>query len=322
MEPIVEFNAISKRYHAQGEPALDRLTLAIPRGSFFGLLGPNGAGKSTLLAILCGILEPNEGKVEMQVEGARLTPRTARRYIGYVPQDFAFYPTLTVRENLAFFGAVHGLQGRQLDDRINACVDLALLGPQRHKRAATLSGGLKRRLNLAIACLHSPLLLVLDEPTVGMDAQSRLHVQRELRALRSAGTTILYSSHQLEEVEGLCDERAIIDQGRIVSTGHTATLLGEPIVELRTESPLPAPLVARLASITRARDLKHADCTIVISCAEPDAALVRALDMLHLESIKVREARLGGRSLETLFFQLTGTRLRDGDDDGSADRLR
>lgn len=319
---MIEIKGVSKRYPNTNLPALDRFSLSIARGSFFGLLGPNGAGKTTLLSILCGILEPTGGTVEIEVDGQRLAPRAARAWIGYAPQDLAFYPTLTVRENLEFFARVHAHGGTALKERVDACLALGQLGPQRHKRAAALSGGLKRRLNLAIALLHDPPLVVLDEPTAGVDAQSRLYLQGELRRLRERGTTIVYSSHLLEEVEALCDSLAIIDQGRLVASGGTSALLGEPVIELRLARALPPGLHDRLASITAAHDLKAADATIVIACDEPHAALVRALDLLHVESIGVIEARLGGRSLETLFFQLTGTRLRDGDADDHAPAAR
>ena len=326
MAARVEIESLTKLYRNTRIPALDRVSLTIPTGSFFGLLGPNGAGKTTLMSIVCGVLEPGGGDVRIVLDEQPTHPAAARHAIGFVPQDFAFYPTLSVRENLAFFGAVQGLHDRLLDERIDACIALGQLNPFRHRRAQLLSGGLKRRLNLAIAMLHQPPLLVLDEPTSGIDAQSRRFLQDELKRLHREGTTIVYTSHYLEEVADLCDHLAIIDHGRIAASGTREALLGQSLIELRLAQPASSGLTGRLAEITGARDLKQAEGVIIITCEDPQRGLVRALSLLQAEKESVIEARLGSRSLETLFFQQTGIQLRDGDGDpddhAQASRLR
>ena len=194
---------------------LDRVSLAIPDGSIFGLLGPNGAGKTTLISILCGLRRPAAGRVSVE-----------HRAIGLVPQELAFYPMLTVRENLRFFGGVQNLGGARLRERVDAVVAFAQLDGVLGRRAAQLSGGLKRRLNLAIGLLTEPDLVLLDEPTVGVDPQSRAFLLESIRAMRSPARHILYTSHYMEEVEAICDHVAIIDGGRVLAAGTLAAVLG------------------------------------------------------------------------------------------------
>jgi len=194
---------------------LDGVSLAIPDGSIFGLLGPNGAGKTTLISILCGLRRPAAGRVAVE-----------RRAIGLVPQELAFYPMLTVRENLGFFGGVQNLGGARLRERLDAVVAFARLEGVLERRAAELSGGLKRRLNLAIGLLTEPDLVLLDEPTVGVDPQSRAFLLESIGALRSPARHILYTSHYMEEVQAICDHVAIIDAGRVLAAGPLAAVLG------------------------------------------------------------------------------------------------
>jgi len=194
---------------------LDSVSLSIPDGSIFGLLGPNGAGKTTLISILCGLRRPAAGRVAV-----------ARRAIGLVPQELAFYPMLTVRENLRFFGSVQNLGGARLRERVDAVVAFAQLDGVLGRRAAQLSGGLKRRLNLAIGLLTEPDLVLLDEPTVGVDPQSRAFLLESIGALRSPARHILYTSHYMEEVQAICDHVAIIDAGRVLAAGPLAAVLG------------------------------------------------------------------------------------------------
>jgi len=219
--PLIDITGLTKIYHGGQRPALDDLALSVPAGRFFGLLGPNGAGKSTLISILCGVLAPTRGAV--RVAGG--DPRAVRAEIGLVPQELALYPTLTARENLEFFGRMQGLRGERLRRRIDTCLGIARLADRADQRAETYSGGLKRRLNLVIGLIHEPRLLILDEPTVGIDPQSRHFIHESLRALHAAGLTLVYSTHYMEEAEQLCDDLAIIDHGRILARGTVAELL-------------------------------------------------------------------------------------------------
>ncbi len=210
---------LSFRYPGRAELALDGMSLDIPDGGVFGLLGPNGAGKTTLISVLTGQLRGAAGHV--RVEGR----------VGLVPQEHAFYPMLTCLENLRFFGAVQGLGGAKLRQRVDAVAAFGRIEGLLARRAGQLSGGLKRRLNLAIGLLTEPEVLLLDEPTVGVDPQSRAFLLESIRSLARPGRTIVYTSHYMEEVQEICDHVAIIDAGRVLVSGALAELLqnaGEP----------------------------------------------------------------------------------------------
>jgi ABC-2 type transport system ATP-binding protein len=205
--------AVSYRYPGRGELALDGVSLEIPDGGVFGLLGPNGAGKTTLISLVSGLLRGAQGRIEVQGEA------------GLVPQDHAFYPMLTCRENLAFFGAVQGLAGAELESRVAAVAAFGRIEGVLARRAGQLSGGLKRRLNLAIGLLSEPEVLLLDEPTAGVDPQSRAFLLESIRALARPGRTIVYTSHYMEEVQAICDRVAILDAGRVLASGALSELL-------------------------------------------------------------------------------------------------
>lgn len=221
----IETRDLVKIYKGAEEPALDRLTLVVPEGEIFGLLGPNGAGKTTTINILCGILAATSGHA--QVAGFDLNDHLSeiRHLIGAAPQDTALYPSLTARENLNFFGSMYGLHGKVLRERVNHYLSLFGLEKFANRTIRTYSGGMKRRINLIAAILHQPRILFLDEPTVGIDVQSRTVILEYLKKLNREGTTIVYTSHYMEEAEHLCSMIAIIDQGRIIIEGRPAAII-------------------------------------------------------------------------------------------------
>jgi ABC-2 type transport system ATP-binding protein len=311
----IDLAGVAKTYPRADAPALAGIDLHVPAGSFLGLLGPNGAGKTTLISILAGILAPDGGTITLQpADGSpALSPQAARARLGLVPQDLAFYPSLSVEENLRFFGAMQGLGGARLREALDAALAVGRLEGVRRQAAATLSGGMRRRLNLAIGVIHRPALLVLDEPTVGVDAQSRHYLQQELRALHARGTTIVYTSHYLEEVEALCDRIAVIDRGRLVAHGALDDLLQDDVVRLRLATRLPARFVEALLALPAVSDLRVDDAAVAIVTGTPAATLAAALDLARDAGMPVVEAAMGTRDLEALFFKLTGTRLRDGE---------
>ena len=229
MPALVEISGVAKRYRDAETRALDGVNLAIGEGALFGLLGPNGAGKTTLISILLGLVRKDAGSVRIAGHDLDADLAAARRLCGLAPQDFGFYPTLTVEENLRFYAGAGGLAGATLAERLDFALATAQLGEHRAKRARDLSGGLKRRLNLALGLLHAPRLLVLDEPTVGVDPQSRAFILDTVRKLRDErGVTVLYTSHYMDEVQQLCDRVAILDAGRVLAEGSLAELLGRP----------------------------------------------------------------------------------------------
>ncbi len=227
MSSLIEIMGVSKRYPRSDTPALDRLDLAVAEGAIFGLLGPNGAGKTTLLSILLGLTRKDSGQVRIAGHDIEHELPAIRRLCGLAPQELGFYPMLTVSENLHVFCAAGGLSGAKLKQQSAFAVDTAQLGEHLHKRANRLSGGLKRRLNLALSLLHTPKLLLLDEPTVGVDPQSRAFILGVIRRLRDErGLTVIYTSHYMDEVQQLCDTVAILDQGRVLALGALKDLLG------------------------------------------------------------------------------------------------
>jgi ABC-2 type transport system ATP-binding protein len=216
---------LTYRYPGNSLPALDGLDLRLREGEIFGLLGPNGAGKTTAIAILSTILNPGTGSVTIKGYDLRRQKQAIRRIIGLVPQEIALYPALTTRENLIFFGKLHGLGGGRLNRRIEETLAAVGLEHRADQRIGTFSGGMKRRANLAVGMLHQPQILLLDEPTVGIDAQSRHLILERIETLRSRGTTVLYTTHYMEEAQRLCSRIAIMDQGRILTQGSVAQLL-------------------------------------------------------------------------------------------------
>lgn len=310
--PKVAIEALCKTYRGAPVAALDGVDLAIADGDFFALLGPNGAGKTTLISILCGLLPSSAGSVRLRTSaGGWLSPRAARGLFGLVPQELAFYPTLTVLENLRYFGAMHGLAGAALTGGVDAALAVGRLQAVADRRAETLSGGLKRRLSLAIGVVHSPSLLVLDEPTAGVDAQSRRFLGEELRRLNAAGTTIVYTSHYLDEVQQLCNTVAVIDHGKVIAHGDLRELLQRDVVTLGLSAPPPAALLAAFGGIPAVTAVRSDGCQVALVTAHPAATLSAALALAGQHGAAATEAAMGHRDLEALFFQLTGKALRD-----------
>ena len=213
------------RYPGSDQPAVDGLSLKLNPGEIFGLLGPNGAGKTTAISILSTILRPDAGNVTVHGIDLRRSKRSARQIIGLVPQEIALYPTLTTRENLRFFGRLQALKGDRLRRRIHETLTAVGLTTRADQPVGTFSGGMKRRANLAVGMLHDPRILFLDEPTVGIDAQSRQLIMEQIETLRDGGTTVLYTTHYMEEAQRLCSRVAIMDQGRILTQGTVDQLL-------------------------------------------------------------------------------------------------
>ena len=232
---IVEIKNLYKIYSRNENPAVDHLSLAIEKGEIFGLLGPNGAGKTTMVNILCGLRKFNSGEVRIcdyaiKDEGHKIKP-----LIGVAPQDIALYPTLTAWENLKIFGGIYGLKNKEINERANELLRLFSLEQSKNRYISSYSGGMKRRVNLIAALLHRPQLLFLDEPTVGLDVQSRLVILENLNEINKAGTTIVYTSHYLGEAESFCTSIALIDHGQVICQGEPKRLISENSVKTLEE---------------------------------------------------------------------------------------
>ena len=222
---IIEIKDLTKTFKNASEPAVNGMSFTINRNEIFGLLGPNGAGKTTTISILCGLFPPTSGKVLIDGKDLHTQLSSIKNIVGIVPQDIALYPTLSARENLAFYGSMYGLHGKDLKDKIETWLQKLGLIDASNRKVSTYSGGMKRRVNLIAGVLHNPKILFLDEPTVGVDVQSRNVIIEHLKEINAAGTTIIYTSHHMEEAQNFCTRVSIIDQGKILIEGTPAELI-------------------------------------------------------------------------------------------------
>ena len=294
---MIELSEVRYRYPGAAHWALEGLSLRFTEGAICGLLGPNGAGKSTLLALLTGLRRAQSGTVDLH--GARLS---------LCPQDLAFYPVLTGRENLEFFGGVQGLHGASLRSSIEAALAFASLEAIADQRAATYSGGLKRRLNLAIAFLAPADWMLLDEPTVGVDPQSRRFILDAIARLPAQGISVIYTSHYMEEVQDLCGHVSILDDGRLLADGGLMQLLQlDRGLRVDLAQPLTEPQWTTL--LARCPQARRDDRSVRIPAPAPEAGSVLAL--LEGSGAGVAGFHLGHRNLEDLFLELTNRGLRD-----------
>jgi ABC-2 type transport system ATP-binding protein len=223
----IEVKNLVKTYKNAATPAVNNISFNIQRGSIFGLLGPNGAGKTTTISILCGLIKPTSGEANLLGYSLKNDLETIKQLIGIVPQEIALYPTLTAFENLQYIGNMYGLKGESLKNKIAEHLEIVGLQEQTKKRVETFSGGMKRRINLIAGILHQPQILFLDEPTVGVDVQSRNVITEHLHLLNKNGCTIIYTSHLMDEAENLCSDIAIIENGQIITSGKPKALITE-----------------------------------------------------------------------------------------------
>jgi ABC-2 type transport system ATP-binding protein len=304
---VLELVGLGKDYGDR--VAVSSVDLVVRQGEIVGLLGPNGAGKTTTISVACGVIEPTRGHARVAGHDLKTAGAAAKRLLGLVPQELAIYEDLTARQNLAFFGQLYQLSGTELASRIDRALGIAELTDRSNEVVKAFSGGMKRRLNLAIGLLHDPRLLVLDEPTVGVDPQSRRHIFDSIRALRDQGMTIVYTSHYMEEVEELCDRVAIMDAGKIVASGTLAELAashGGDGVELELDGAADV-LDAAAAAATAFGVTRDGDVLVVPQQDRLGPAISA------IESTGARIKRIASRraDLETVFLTLTGRGLRD-----------
>ncbi len=312
---LLEVSHLQKRY---GDLlAVDDISFHVDAGEIFGLLGPNGAGKSTTMMMIAGLLPVDGG--EVLLTGQPLVPeaRELRATLGVVPQDLAVYPELTARENLSFFGKLYGLKGEELERRIASALERTGLTGRANSRSHEFSGGMKRRLNFGIALLHHPQLLILDEPTVGVDPQSRAHLLDCVRQLRDEGVAVIYASHYMEEVQALCDRVAIVDHGKLLACDTLRQLLSRMSADLCFRiMPAGRPIPHELQQLAEVVDTSSGDdgeFTLVVSRENDrlNETLMQITRSLNDHQIPLRAVETQDPNLERLFLDLTGRRLRD-----------
>jgi ABC-2 type transport system ATP-binding protein len=311
-EPVLECEGLVKSFGDRR--AVDGVSFSIAPGETYGLLGPNGAGKTTTISMACGLLTPDAGLVTVAGEPMELREKEAKAAIGLVPQDIALYEDMTGRENLRFFGRLQRLRGADLEARIDEVLEVVGLADRAAERIDTYSGGMKRRANIAVGLLHRPQLLILDEPTVGVDPQSRNAILESVEALAGEGMSVLYTTHYMEEAERLCDRIGIIDDGRLVADGTRRQLidrLGQgDRIEVSGEGDLAA-FAGAAARLTGVLGVDTTDQRVTIRTTNGAAALAEVVLAAQRSGVEIHAVAVVEPDLEDVFLRLTGKALRD-----------
>ena len=310
--PMILVESLKKNYGLSS--VVRDLNFRVESGECFGLLGPNGAGKTTTISMIAGLLAPNAGDV--QIGGVSLTshPRHAKVKLGLVPQEFALYPALSATDNLVFFGRLYGLWGRVLMERVHYALDTVRLVDRADMAVSTYSNGMKRRLNLAVGLLHDPAVLILDEPTVGIDAHSRHAIVSSLKDLVLSGKTLLYCTHHLGEAETLCSRVAIMDSGQIIALDTPCKLIrqhGTGLIRVEFQLPVHDRLLETLRRLGAVRRSSDRSAGFQLQSSDPNTALEQLLKQAGEYGTTVRSAQLLEPTLETVFLNLTGRSVRD-----------
>ncbi|MUK24892.1 ABC transporter ATP-binding protein [Aliivibrio fischeri] len=298
---MINISGLNKSYGKK--KALDNLTLSIPSNSIYGLLGPNGAGKTTLISILNGLVSYDSGEVTFFDLPLKKNLSVIRQRCSLIPQSLAFYENLSVKENLQFFAGVQKIKGQALKDNLSYAVETNRLSSMMDQKSATLSGGQKRRLNIAIGLLNNPDILFFDEPTVGIDPESRNDILDTIKAYKSDNKTVIYTSHYMPEIEKICDEVAIMNAGQIVKQGSISSMVNneesqQVIVELYPHSS------TYLSAMSRA-EVTIVDQTTLLLTQSSSELIAQVLHQLEQQGIKVKQIRYGATTLESLFINLT-----------------
>ncbi len=310
-DAILEVRGLHKVYGTH--VAVDHVSFAVERGEMFGLLGPNGAGKTTTLSIVSGLLAPTSGAVFILGREVRPGDRDLRRHLGIVPQDLAVYGQLTARENLRFFGELYGLSGNDLKTRVDEVLAAIALDHRADRRVDTFSGGMKRRLNLGCALVHRPELVLLDEPTVGVDPQSRNHIFEEIKRINARGVTVVYTSHYMEEVQALCPRVAIMDHGRVIACDRVTTLLGSLPGKLRFRVDASANgVMDRLGQLPGVEGVaEQPGHGVEVTCHDVKGTLARVAATLAAGGVELHDVETEEPNLETVFLHHTNRAIRD-----------
>jgi len=320
----IEVNNLKKSF---GElRAVDGVTFSVEQGEIFSLLGPNGAGKSTTISMLCGLLVPGEGEATIMGHSIVSEAEAAKSGLGVVPQDIALYPDLSARENLGFWGKMYGLRGAALKQRVAEVLEIIGLSDRQKDRVGTFSGGMKRRVNIGAALLHKPDVIIMDEPTVGIDPQSRRHILENVKELNQQGMTVLYTTHYMEEAAELSRTRAgngaisniaIMDKGRVIAYGTHDELIRMVGEETRIDltlsgEPASAPdLLAEWRSLPGVAKLDSTDGTICALVQDSNRVLPRLFETAARVGMRITSVNIQEPNLETVFLHLTGRALRD-----------
>ncbi|NTV90302.1 MAG: ABC transporter ATP-binding protein [Clostridiales bacterium] len=295
--------------------AVDNVSLDLEEGEIFGLLGPNGAGKSTVINLVTGLLALDKGGISVTGRDIRKNSMEVKRNIGIVPQDIAIYEDLTSIENVKFFASLYGLRGKELQEAAEEALEFTGLADKAKNYPSQFSGGMKRRLNIACAIAHKPKLIIMDEPTVGIDPQSRNHILQSVKKLNELGSTIIYTSHYMEEVEEICTRIAIMDHGKIIALGSKddlkALITDTNIVQITATDSVSAVREDEIKGIPGVLNMEIDENTVKISSAREVTNLDSIILYFTSRKISIKSVESMVPDLETVFLSLTGRRLRD-----------
>lgn len=309
----IEIKNVTKRFN--DKLVVDNVSTGIEKGDIFGLLGPNGAGKSTLISMMSGLLKIDNGDIYIDGNSVTKEPLAVKERIGLVPQDIALYEKLSTKENLEFWGSMYGLKGSVLKSRIDEAIQLAGLEDNIKTQVKKFSGGMKRRLNIACAILHHPQVLIMDEPTVGIDPQSRNHIFQFTKDInKENGTTIIYTSHYMEEIEALCNNLFIMDLGKEIAKGSKEEVKRMVInmtkVEITTRK-YSDEIILGLKKLKGIREVLKEEGKLVLVTDNNNFDLEDAVRLLISKGIKFTSININEPTLEEVFLTLTGKKLRD-----------
>jgi ABC-2 type transport system ATP-binding protein len=310
-EPILVAQDLKKSF---GDfQAVKGISLEVARGEVFGLLGPNGAGKTTTISMLIGLLEPTGGKITVDGLGLKAHTNEVKAKMGFVPQEMALYMTLSARQNLMFFGRIYGLQGKELRQRVDEVLEMIGLTERADEAIDKYSGGMKRRVNIGAGLLHKPEILFLDEPTVGVDPQSRNAIFESVEALNRAGMSVIYTTHYMEEAQRLCHRVAIVDEGKLVALDTPTALirsLGGGVIMLGVAEGAPDDLTERIAQVPAVKSASRSDGQLKIETQRLQEGLMGALEITNQLDVRITSLEILEPNLESVFLNLTGKKLR------------
>ena len=320
MSPIVQVEHLGKQYNAPNGPmAVKDVSFEIQKGEIFSLLGPNGAGKTTTISMLSCLLQPTSGTILIDGHSVTKEPKQVKQVIGVVPQDIALYPTMTAQENLLFWGKMYGLSGKHLQDRISKVLTIADLVDRANDKVETFSGGMKRRINIAVGLLHDPKVVYFDEPTVGIDPQSRRRILDSIKQLNTHGISVLYTTHYMEEAQELSHKIGIIDHGELIAVGsqeQLTQLVGQHDLVQFEIDPTAANLESTLSALKTIADVDQVSSSpeenlSVVQTRNTNAILPQLISQMTETGTPIKSLTIKAPNLESVFLHLTGRALRD-----------
>ncbi|WP_066073490.1 ABC transporter ATP-binding protein [Neobacillus soli] len=297
--------------------AVKGVSFAVEKGESYGLLGPNGAGKSTTINMITGLFPPTSGEIHIKDIDVVKNQKQAQKWIGVVPQEIALYQSMSARENLKFWGRMYDLSGSALEKSVDQVLEIIGLSERAKDKVETFSGGMKRRVNIGAAILHKPELLIMDEPTVGIDPQSRNHILETVKRLNNEGMTIIYTSHYMEEVEYLCERIGIVDHGELIASGTLSELretIGDHskiILAMDKERFNPEQITESLTTFFSDKDFQIQDQQVMVFHKEPQLILTDFIQSVTKTGAKITSVDIVEPNLESVFLHLTGRNLRD-----------